>query len=144
MVSANLIKVVAAFVSGLVVALGSALIYVRVTDQRHASPQPVQTAIAAPAPVKQLPQAETEEAAPAPDTREPEPVVESVKVPPPPVVVRRQHATLKAIVRPSARKPVVLAQSQPAHVYVPPADTVNPPLPAAQEPEQKNLRSRSG
>jgi hypothetical protein len=49
--SSSIVKVVAAFVAGVVVALGSALIYVRASDMRH-TPLVSQTAVTVPAPTE--------------------------------------------------------------------------------------------
>lgn len=142
--SASLVKVVAAFVCGLVVALGSALIYVRVADQRHAPPMPPPIPSASAEP-KALSQASTETAVqePAPENVSPVEAAQPEQAKPQPVPSRR---VARRVVVPPAHKPVqkpvqmARVESQ-QHVYVPPADTVIPPLPtqtASQEQDQSS------
>ncbi len=115
--TSNVIKVVAAFVGGLVVALGSALIYVRVADLRHPPVAPV-TAAASPG-AKELPEAgndtppqETPPPAPATDTQ-PAPPERPKFQPLPKVSVQPHRPVLRIASSNPVQKPVVIAQSRP-------------------------------
>jgi hypothetical protein len=139
-VSTNLIKVVAAFVSGLVVALGSALIYVHVADQHH--PVPVSPAnVGSPTRTQDLPDPSPEPAlsdaasSPAPTT----PSVEARSAAGPLRAANRsgtqRHHAIAAPAKPD-RKPVQIAQVEHPPVYVPPLDSLHLP-PPEQAPADK-------
>lgn len=133
MTSSSLVKILAAFISGLVVALGSALIYVRVADQRPPTPvAPVsQSALTTATAPKEPPEAgnATEQDA-APD---PEPArVEHAPVDHP--LTRVNPHPVKKSVQPKpaskpVKRPVQIADSQvrvgPV-VHVPPIEEVMP------------------
>jgi len=108
--SFNLVKVAAAFVAGIVVALGSALIYVRVNDPGHI-PTSQTSVIVPPAPV--------ETPAPPADTApEAKPVSTEHKV-------QRRHSVLSNALAKPVRKPIQIAQND-----VHPVLKMPPPEPA--------------
>lgn len=148
MESSNIVKVVAAFVAGIVVALGSALIYVRVSDMRH--PLPIsQASTSAPAVPTELPDAgpdvTPQEASPAPVLPEPKPAATEAP---------KAHFTTRPSMQPrrtyvnatpvnagakAVRKPVLLAKTSDTHPVLrmppPAAAPVSDPLPAQSTAE---------
>jgi len=142
-VVSNLLKIIAAFVAGLVVALGGALIYVRANEMLHPPPvvQPVsandQVAQApapppapASAPAEQVP---ADQAPPAKQTTDAEPAPKPVKKhTPPPERVRETAAPAPVVHTP---KPVVV-HSEPIQIAqnTPPA-----PAPANSDSNQLTL-----
>jgi hypothetical protein len=133
MTSSYLVKILAAFVSGLVVALGSALIYVRVAEQRHVTPVPAAPVSTATTP-KDVPDAAAanvteQESAPASEGAQ----VEQAPVQHPTKRAQSQsHNVSKSTQPKSPPKPLQLARAQtlPApKVHVPPIDEVTPPVP---------------
>jgi hypothetical protein len=139
-VVSNLLKVIAAFVAGVVVALGGALIYVHASEMLHPPPvvQPVsandqlaQTPAQLPAP----PPAAAEEPAPAPPAKEAEePTPKPAKHVPTPVKVH-EPAPLAHGNKPVLHSdPIQIAQN------TPPAAPVNPaPPPASNDSNQLTL-----
>ncbi len=134
MESSNLVKVTAAFVSGVVVALGSALIVAHVSDVRR--PVPVTPAADVSALPAELPttggDAGAQQRLPAPadtgsDLEPSAPTQVKIPVPARRVVERRRPELVVARVKSSA-KPVILAQAE-----VPPPVPVSAPLPAPSE-----------
>lgn len=133
----HLVKVVAAFVAGVVVALGSALIYVRVSDMVHPQAATQNAAMQPPQPT-QLPDAgqDTPEQtvatppAPADDQRpRPEPVGRAIKQKP---VAESRH---QLVVKPAPRREPIrrnteIAQNRPP-AYAPPAYSRPSPTPQA-------------
>ncbi len=141
-----MIRVVAAFVAGVVVALGSALIYVRVSDMVH--PPVAQTSVVSQEPPPtQLPDAgqdTSDQAAPAP-----RPAPEDQPGPPVPIEhAVKQKAVLQAhhpIIKPAIIKPVIIKPAvrhdQPAHRtfqiaqnHAPAYPPVTSPVPAVAAP----------
>jgi hypothetical protein len=130
--SSNLVKVVGAFVGGLVVALGSALIYVKVTDSRPT--QPIAQTVDSPQVAKALPNLESDDAArettsaaAVTDTAPAEPAPQPLNTPKPRRrTVERHRRMLKAVFSKPTQIPVQIART-PA---VPPA------APIETEPSQ--------
>lgn len=121
---ASLIKVVAAFVAGLVVALGSALIYVRVTEMMH-PPAAVEITSAPRPALEELPDtgSPTRVETPAPSVA---PVQKPVsKQDAPRTTAVRRHKPAEKAHRP-APKTVEVAQNTAAPVPVPPPPAVDP------------------
>lgn len=115
MESSSIVKVVAAFVAGVVVALGSALIYVRASDMRHTPPLS-QTAVTVPAPTE-LPDAGGDVAAqaPAPSAAANPELKPSTQ---PKLPIERRHV----------RKPVQIARNE-----IKPVVHIPAPLPPVKE-----------
>jgi hypothetical protein len=134
MTSSSFVKILAAFVSGLVVALGSALIYVRVADQRPGPPISQNVLATATAP-KGLPDmggdATEQDAAPSPEpaqTEKPALNHAAKRTNSHPV---SKSAQSKPLSKPAA-KPVQIARNDPRPaqvVHVPPLDEVMRPAP---------------
>ena len=148
MESSNIVKVVAAFVAGIVVALGSALIYVRVSDMRHAVPVSL-ASTSAPVVPAELPEPAlditAQEASPAPVLPEPKPAASVARpriVPKSPMQPRRTYVNatpvnatpVKAAAK-AVRKPLLLAKNDPHPVLRMPAPT---PSPASDPPPAQN------
>ncbi len=134
----SVIRVVAAFVAGVVVALGSALIYVRVSDMVH--PPVAQTSVVSQEPPPtQLPDAgqdTTDQATPAPRPApddQPAPVARAVKDK---AVLPSHHS----VVKPALIKPAVRHEQPPHRTFQiaqnrPPAySPVTSPVPAVAAP----------
>ncbi len=121
----SFVKIVAAFVAGVVVALGSALVYIRVSDPsrdqpptqtvQQALPAPAAPATAAPVPAAPAPTAAPQEVTPAP---------------PSPVQVKEQKIQKKATEKP---KPVEAAERPPDNTPAP------EPAPAAAAPREVQI-----
>ena len=119
-VVSNLLKVIAAFVAGVVVALGGALIYVRASEMLHPPPvvQPVsandqlaQTPVQPP-----RPQTPEDDVAPPParESDDTEPVRKPVKKhAPAPVKAREAIATAQASKPAAHNEPILIAQNNP-------------------------------
>lgn len=122
-VVSNLLKVIAAFVAGVVVALGGALIYVRASEMLHPPPviQPVSAndqLAQAPAPAPPPPQALADQALPAPpanETDETGPVSKPVKRTAPLAVKVRETAAPPRATKPAPihSEPIQIAQNTP-------------------------------
>lgn len=141
----NLLKVLAAFAAGIVVALGSALVYVRVSDNVHsravtpvaatASQQPATAAAPAadPAP-EQTPEAAPQQ--PAAPAAEPATATPAKSVPTHP----KKHKAPRAPVKDLAAEPPVAPAPQPPRAETqiaqntPPAIPAATPVPAVNEP----------
>lgn len=136
----NLLKILAAFAAGVVVALGGALIYVRASEMLH--PPPAIRSVSAddqvpdspPPPQPQQNMANTAQAAASPSTPEannPEPVRKVVKKQAPAAPVRKTPAAVpisKPVPTPE-RVPIQIAQNtQPSPIAPAPSDTNNPLL----------------
>jgi hypothetical protein len=127
--SSNIVKVVAAFVAGVVVALGSALIYVRVSDTPHVIPasQVAGTASAGPT---ELPDASPDVTPPqetTPPAQKPElkPIVPERPIVKPvtkPIIPPRRTYVNAAPTKP-LRKPIQIAQNSARPVLQMPAAT---------------------
>jgi len=159
MQSSNLLKVLAAFAAGIVVALGSALVYVRVSENVHSQPvapavvsasqQPASAVLAAdPAPPEQSTETPPTQAAPV--AAAPEPAKSA-----PPVHVKK-HKAARAPVKdlaaeppaapapPAPKRETQIAQNKPPAVPAATAPAVNEPssapgpesAPAEAQPEQ--------
>ena len=141
MTSSSIVKVVAAFVAGIVVALGSALIYVRMADMRSV-PAAASTPIARPAPAE-LPDAssnsspQNEPTSDAPP--QPAPVAPARNKIQPLSKIADHRRPLKPAPAKVAHKPLLLAQNirQVSHVAVPAPLTLDAssqpaPVPDAQ------------
>lgn len=152
MESSSIVKIAAAFVSGVVVALGGALIVAHVSDNQH--PAPVAQISAATSTPAELPDAggdvATQQPLPAPTDDRPErkasaPTHVKVPVPTRPVIERqRPHLTLATAK--STPHPVVIAQAEPGAVSQapasaavssdPPPEQAAPPVTHDPEPDQ--------
>lgn len=142
MESSSLIKVVAAFVAGVVVALGSALIYTRVSDMGHAQPV-TQTTVASsdPLPV-QLPDAgqDSDQATPAPrpasaDQSTSEPVQHVQKQKPASVQTAHRQSAKPAPRHDQPSHHVEIAQNRPPAAYPPiNSPAINSPAPETAVP----------
>ena len=98
----NLVKIVAAFVGGVVVALGGSLIYVRVHDASHGA------LITPPAQVAQT--KAPEPVAPTETEDQPSPPTEHVTAPPHPKPIQHPKIQHRSVERP---KPVLVARTEP-------------------------------
>jgi hypothetical protein len=125
--SFNLVKVTAAFVAGVVVALGSALIYMRANDPGHIPAS--QTSVGVPSIPAEIPPP------PSDTSPEPKPVVPERKA-------QHRHTVLTNAPSKPSRKPIQIAQNdahpalkmpQPAVESVPP-QSVSTPTPPAEQP----------
>jgi hypothetical protein len=135
MESPHLIKVFAAFVAGVVVALGSALIYVRLSDM-HPQPAAQQTAASPSSTPASKPAATDTETAdqassPAPAVSDDQPVAAPArKIAPKKRRARLENADPKSA--PPSPAPAQVAQNTPPPMPIP----ANPPSPAVNEPSQ--------
>jgi hypothetical protein len=127
--SFSIVRIVAAFVAGVVVALGSALIYVRVTDTGHIPP-PSQTSVVVPSVPADLPVTAFE------TKSEPEVVPEGPKVPARRKPAVERHRTFVTATFPKvAPKPVQIAKNDARPVlHMPPAAPAAEPVPAQTVP----------
>lgn len=133
-VVSNLLKILAAFAAGVVVALGGALVYVRTTEMLH--PPPVVRPVSAndqlaerPTPAPAAPQAATDQTPPAPthetaphEASKVETVHKPVKKQAPAAVTARDTAPPVRVSRPAAtpeRVPIQIAQNTPPPVTQP-------------------------
>lgn len=141
--SSNIVKVVAAFVAGIVVALGSALIYVRVSDMRPTAPI-AQAVTSAPTVPTELPDAAADvtpqETSPTP--RLPEPKLLATEAPKPHTaprfVMQPRRTYVNAVPAKTVRKPLLLAKNDTHPVLrMPPPVTapVSDPVPAENTSE---------
>ncbi len=139
-----MVKVVAVFVVGVVLALGSALIYLRVSDMVHAEPAAQATVIPAPSPPTELAAVRNDTAsAVAADDQplEPEPIEPKKPKLKPAVEIHRQVA--KTVIRKEQpKRPVIaMAQNTPPPPLLPaPADPVPvlAPDPALDAPQSQD------
>jgi len=151
-VVSNLLKVIAAFVAGVVVALGGALIYVRASEMLH--PPPVVQPVSAndqlaqlpvqPPPPKQVP-AEQAPPPPANETDEPKPVSKPVKRTAPVAVKVRETAPPPRVTKPAPppSEPIQIAQNTPPAIPSQNADSnqltlPQPPPPGYSDQQQPN------
>jgi hypothetical protein len=139
--SSNMIKIIAAFVGGIVIALGSALIYVKANDRGSQqalvqTPPPAETS---PADARSLPDADTTPAAPSPQPDKQEPPA-SKTVSKRPVNSSLGHRYRHNDEPSASQKPVEVAQNTtppdpPANPYGSGTATAPPaPAPAAPAP----------
>ena len=146
MESSNIVKVVAAFVAGIVVALGSALIYVRVSDMRHAVPVSLASTSAPVVPAElpePVPDITPQDTSPAPVLPEPKPAASEARpriAPRLPKQPRRTYvnATPVNAGAKAVRKPLILAKNDAHPVLRMPApapSTVSDPPPAQNTAE---------
>ncbi len=146
MESSNLVKVAAAFVAGIVVALGSALIYVRAGDTPHLLPAS-QTSVTAPVTPLELPDADSDTPPQAPVTPSPKKVDQQPTAPERP----KHETTLKPALERHRRfvpatsvtrtpKPIQIAQNEAKPVLLTPASTpaVTEPVPMQTAPQPAN------
>jgi hypothetical protein len=152
-VVSNLLKVIAAFVAGVVVALGGALIYVRASEMLHPpavvqpvsandqvaqTPAPPPTPAAAdepaPAAADQAAPAASDQPAQAPRAKDAEePASKPTKHAPAPVKVRDSAPASHASKPVPHSEPIQIAQN------TPPAAPVNPPAPTNNDSNQLTL-----
>ena len=156
-VVSNLLKVIAAFVAGVVVALGGALIYVRASEMLH--PPPVVQSVSANDQLAQLPaqppppqQAPTEQAAPPPakGTDEAEPVSKPVRRTTPVAAKVRETAMPSRPIQPALvhSEPIQIAQNTPPGAPSQSADTnqltlPQPPRPGYSDQQQPNAENNA-
>src|SRR5581483_2115434 len=116
----NLIKVIAAFVAGIVVAIGSALIYVRATEMVH--PQPIELTT----PSVEQPAQQPQEVQPKPAT----PVTQAATPERAPEPVHKVHPRKNKAAKAASREPVPPQRAVEIAQNDTPAAQA-PPLPAA-------------
>jgi hypothetical protein len=154
-VVSNLLKIIAAFVAGVVVALGGALIYVRASEMLHPPPvvQPVSAndqlaqLPAQPPPPKQAPAEQAPLPPPAKETDEAEPVFKPVKRTVPVAVKVRETSAPPRVTKPAPahNEPIQIAQNTPPAVA--PAGNDNqlslpqPPPPGYSDQQQPNTEN---
>lgn len=128
--STSVVKVVAAFVAGLVVALGSALIYVRVSDIQHQQPS-AQASVATATAFKQLPEAgnDTTPTTTTPAAM-PQPTPESE--PAAPITHRPRVYTDPNLVRAPRVIPIENTPAKPVSVPIQVAQNQVPPAPVPE------------
>jgi hypothetical protein len=153
-VVSNFLKVIAAFVAGVVVALGGALIYVRASEMLHPPPviQPVSAndqLAQAPAPAPP-PQAVADEAPPTPSEKEIDetgPVSKPVKRTPPVAVKVRETAAPPRATKPAPvhSEPIQIAQNTPPALPAANGDsnqlTLRQPPPPGYSDQQPNAQN---
>lgn len=136
----NLLKVLAAFAAGIVVALGSALVYVRVSENVHSQPvAPVAAAasqhpasaapVADPAPPEQSTEAAPPQQAAPPNAEEVSPSPVPAKSAPP--VHVKKHKAVRAPVKDLAAEPSVTPAPPAPEPETQIAQNTAPPVPAA-------------
>ncbi|HEX4749597.1 MAG TPA: hypothetical protein VH302_08660 [Bryobacteraceae bacterium] len=137
--STSIVKVVAAFVAGLVVALGSALIYVRVNDVRHAATVAQASPPITPA-AKELPDAEAEQPQQVVTTPA-EPQTDAVASPRSPRPAPRTHVQARHRDLPHLN----LIKSSPAKPFAKPIELaqIRPPTPIPATPTPAAVESKS-